>query len=265
MLSVAVMGISAGAISLSCNQEQRLAIARGRVGEPEMESTTTAPVIVDELSKPYVSNCYTVEGMPGVDEDTSGLLDPSTEQCIREYGPAIKRYAGRYDLDWRLVLAIMKQESRYSVNALSHKGAAGLMQLMPVTGEEMARKLDLEDLSHPEQNIQAGVYYFRRLYNRFGGSEDVDRLKLTLAAYNAGPSRVFDAQELAFYLHNGHGNWQAVKDALPLLSKQDSLLHRSIWGQDRPRRAGWFGNSGETLRYVDSVMNNYDTFRLALN
>jgi len=197
-------------------------------------------------------------------QDTDDLLDPATQNCIRSYGPAIKRYAGRYGFDWRLILAIMKQESRFSRLAESHKGAAGLMQLMPVTGEEMARKLDLEDLSHPEHNIQAGIFYLKKLYDGFGGSGDADRLKLTLAAYNAGLSRVNDAQELAVYLHEKPTDWKAVRDALPLLSKRYYTLHRSIWGQDRPK-AGWFGNSGETIRYVDAIMDYYDDFRLALN
>ena len=129
--------------------------------------------------------------------DTLELLDAATERCIRNYGPTIKRYAGRYGFDWRLVLAIMKQESRFLRAAESHKGAEGLMQLMPVTGEELARKLELDDISHPEHNIQAGIFYLRRLYDLFEGSGDADRLKLTLAAYNAGLSRVIDAQELA--------------------------------------------------------------------
>jgi len=197
-------------------------------------------------------------------QDTEELLDLATQNCIRSYGPAIKRYAGRYGFDWRLILAIMKQESRYSRLAESQKGAAGLMQLMPVTGEEMARKLDLEDLSHPEHNIQAGIFYLRKLYDLFDGSDDADRLKLTLAAYNAGLSRINDAQELASYLHERPTDWKAVRDALPLLSKRFYTLHRSIWGQDRPK-AGWFGNAGETIRYVDSIMDYYDDFRLALN
>jgi len=72
------------------------------------------------------------------------------------YGATIKRYAGRYGLDWRLVLAIMKQESGFSRSAESHKGAGGLMQLMPVTGEELARNLELEDISHPDRTYRPG-------------------------------------------------------------------------------------------------------------
>jgi membrane-bound lytic murein transglycosylase F len=195
---------------------------------------------------------------------TPDLLDAATERCIRNYGPAIKRYAGRYGFDWRLVLAVMKQESRFSRSAESLNGAGGLMQLMPVTGEELARNLELDDLSHPDHNIEAGIFYLRKLYDLFGGSGEAGRLKLTLAAYNAGLSRINDAQELASYLHGRPAEWEAVRDALPLLSKRFYTLHRSVWGQDRPK-SGWFGNAGQTLRYVDAVMDYYDDFRLALN
>lgn len=212
----------------------------------------------------YTRSKEEIGSVGGSTQYTPELLDAPTERCIRNYGPAIKRYASRYGFDWRLVLAIMKQESRFSRGAESRKGAEGLMQLMPVTGEELARNLDLDDLSPPDHNIQAGIFYLRKLYDLFEGSGDADRLKLTLASYNAGLSRINDAQELASYLHGKPAEWEAVKDALPLLSKRFYTLHRSVWGQDKPK-SGWFGNAGQTLKYVDAVMDYYDDFRLALN
>jgi membrane-bound lytic murein transglycosylase F len=192
------------------------------------------------------------------------LIDPATGSIIRSYGPVIKHYAGRYGLDWRLVLATMKQESGFSTEARSHKGATGLMQIMPVTSEELSRVFEVEDMSHPNDNIRGGVYYLRRLYDLFPGAQDGDRLKLALAAYNAGIGRIYDAQELAAYFHQNPLAWESIKDALPLLSRRHSVLHRSVWSQDRPR-SGWFGNAGQTLKYVENVMNNYDDYRLMLN
>jgi soluble lytic murein transglycosylase-like protein len=69
------------------------------------------------------------------------LVDGPTKNIVRTYGPTIKRYAELYGFDWRLILATMKQESRFSPTAESHRGAYGLMQLMPGTGEEIAREL----------------------------------------------------------------------------------------------------------------------------
>lgn len=265
VLTLAVVGFAAGTICLFCTPGQSLGDARVGVTGAKMDLATAMPRYVTELVKPETHNNDKRGSVPESNQDSSGSLDRSTARCIRNYGPAIKRYAGRYGFDWRLVLAIIKQESGYSRDALSHKGAAGLMQIMPMTGEELARKLDLDDLSHPEQNIQAGVYYLRKIYDLFEGVEEADRLMLTLAAYNAGLSRVHDAQELALYLNDRQTEWRAVKDALPFLSKRYYTLHRSIWGQDKPRRSGWFGKSRETIRYVDSVMDNYDAFRDALN
>jgi membrane-bound lytic murein transglycosylase F len=191
-------------------------------------------------------------------------LDPETRRIIGLYGDDIKSYAESYGLDWRLVLAVMKQESRFASNAESKAGAKGLMQIMPVTGEEVSRKLDLVDVYKPANNIHGGIYYLRRLYDRFRGNDETDRLKLALAAYNAGYSRILDAQALATYLHGDPATWRSVSSALPLLSKPHSTLHARVWNQDRPR-SGWFRRPGETVVYVDRVMGYYDEFRLLLN
>lgn len=191
-------------------------------------------------------------------------LDPETRRIIGLYGDDIKSYAESYGLDWRLVLAVMKQESRFASNAESKAGAKGLMQIMPVTGEEVSRKLDLSDMVKPANNIHGGIYYLRRLYDRFGGNDETERLKLALAAYNAGYSRILDAQALATYLHGDPATWRSVSSALPLLSKPHSTLHARVWNQDRPR-SGWFRRPGETVAYVDRVMGYYDEFRLLLN
>ncbi|OSQ41541.1 lytic transglycosylase domain-containing protein [Thalassospira sp. MCCC 1A01428] len=89
-----------------------------------------------------------------------------------------------------LVHAIMRQESLFNPAAVSYAGARGLMQLMPATAERMAHHLDLpfsvERLTEdPGFNIQLGRQYLSKLLNRWNGAEI-----LTIASYNAGPSRV---------------------------------------------------------------------------
>ena len=204
-----------------------------------------------------------VQGNAGTDMDGDSM-DRNTEAFVQMYGPTIKRYAGRYGLDWRLVLATMKQESGFSPSAVSHRGATGLMQIMPVTSEELSRIFKVEDISHPNDNIRGGVYYLRKLYNLFPGADEGDRIRLALAAYNAGIGRIYDAQELAAYFDQDPMAWESVKNALPLLSRDNQELHRTVWSQDRPR-CGWFRNPGETLKYVENVMNNYDEYRLMFN
>jgi membrane-bound lytic murein transglycosylase F len=201
-------------------------------------------------------------------DSTQGLHASVSEAdylVIQSYAGVVKKYAQQYGLDWRLVLAVMKVESKFSYEAESERGAAGLMQIMPVTSNEVAKVLDIEDMAHPMNNIHGGVYYLRKLYNLFDGAEEKDRIELTLAAYNAGVGRVYDAQVLAAYLHDDPRKWKSIKEALPLLSKRYYTLHRSVWDQDRPKIAGWFGNSRQTVNYVDRVMETYENYRSVLN
>jgi soluble lytic murein transglycosylase-like protein len=80
-----------------------------------------------------------------------------------------------------LIHAVIATESKHNARAKSNKGALGLMQLMPAT----ARRFNVKDRNDPKQNILAGSKYLRELLNLYQGD-----LKLTLAAYNAGPGAV---------------------------------------------------------------------------
>ncbi len=87
----------------------------------------------------------------------------------------------RYRIDPLLIYAQMHQESAFKLRALSHKGASGLMQLMPGT----ARRLGVTNIYDPKQNIDGGVKYMRMLLDMFGGD-----VRLALAGYNAGEGAV---------------------------------------------------------------------------
>ena len=89
----------------------------------------------------------------------------------------IKRAATTHQVDPDLIKAIIMAESRYNPKAVSKRGARGLMQLMPVT----AKSLGVEDSFDPEDNINGGVMYFKKMLDRFDGD-----IELALAAYNAG-------------------------------------------------------------------------------
>ncbi|MDX1776847.1 MAG: lytic transglycosylase domain-containing protein [Desulfobulbales bacterium] len=97
------------------------------------------------------------------------------------YGKHIKSAAERYGLDPELIRAIIKVESNFNPNAVSKKGAMGLMQLMPETAREMQVKAPFE----ARDNIMGGSRYLRKMLNMFNGD-----LRLGLAAYNSGPTRV---------------------------------------------------------------------------
>lgn len=99
----------------------------------------------------------------------------------QELDPHIAKAALRYRIPSALVRAIMHTESNFNPNALSHKGASGLMQLMPATASDMYVK----DIFDSKENIEGGVRYLRVLANMFDG----DMVKM-VAAYNAGPDAV---------------------------------------------------------------------------
>ena len=97
------------------------------------------------------------------------------------YDGMIERHAQFHGIDANLIKAIMKAESNFNPNAMSHKGAQGLMQLMPDT----ARLMKVDNPWDPDENIRGGTKYLKYLDETFGGNLD-----LVLAAYNAGPARV---------------------------------------------------------------------------
>jgi hypothetical protein len=101
-----------------------------------------------------------------------------------DYDGLIRVIADRYDVEYALVKAVIKAESGFNNLAVSRKGAQGLMQLMPETAAEHR----VQDSFLPQDNIDGGVRYLRRLLERYGGN-----LVLALAAYNAGPARVDEA------------------------------------------------------------------------
>lgn len=99
-----------------------------------------------------------------------------------KYNEIIVRAARHFDVDAALVSAVIKAESDYDAKTLSHKGARGLMQLMPAT----AARFGVTDSWDPEANIFGGTRYLRWLLKTFDGNAD-----LAVAAYNAGEGNVW--------------------------------------------------------------------------
>lgn len=98
-----------------------------------------------------------------------------------EFEQIIKTYADKYRVSVHLIKAVIHAESGYNPNAVSSKGASGLMQLMPGT----AKSLKVADRFNPKDNVEGGVKYLRFLLDTFHGD-----VALALAAYNSGLNKV---------------------------------------------------------------------------
>ena len=120
-----------------------------------------------------------LEGAARAEAERQGPADLETRQ--RRWWPVVRRLARRYNLDPCLVMAVIQVESGFDPEAVSHKGAQGLMQILPGT----AASLGLKDPLDPQSNLRAGIRYLAQLKKVFNND-----LVLTLAAYNAGPTKV---------------------------------------------------------------------------
>ncbi len=137
-----------------------------------------------------------------VEEDTFSSVLTEEQRSFELFGPmekragnaalpmgvpfraAIERTAERYDLDSRLLAAVVEAESNFNPRVVSPKGAVGLTQVMPTTAPQ-SRAGGPADLHDPDVNLDAGARYLRLLLDQFEGNTE-----LALAAYNAGPGNV---------------------------------------------------------------------------
>lgn len=103
------------------------------------------------------------------------------------YDDLIEKYTQEYGVDKSLIKAMILKESRFRKDAISNKGATGLMQIMPATGEWIAKKLNFEkySLENSDDNIRFGVYYMSYLLKIFNQNKDH-----AIIAYNAGMGNV---------------------------------------------------------------------------
>jgi len=106
------------------------------------------------------------------------------------YEKQVQKNADRQDLNPAIIFGLIRRESAFNQNAKSPVGARGLMQIMPKTGQQIARELkekwrNTNALFNPTTNVKYGSYYYKQLLNQFNG-----HYALAAAAYNAGPHRV---------------------------------------------------------------------------
>jgi hypothetical protein len=124
-------------------------------------------------------------------------------ESVNGMAVSIARASERYSLSPDTILAVIRTESAFDTNALSDKGAVGLMQILPSTAQEIAQELRMEWrgddlLRDPSANIEMGAYYLTKLIGQF------NNLAVALTAYNHGPGRVAELNQAKADLPMGY-------------------------------------------------------------
>ena len=173
--------------------------------------------------------------------DKSGRISP--------FDNIVRKYAARNNLDWRLILAQIYQESRFHPKKRSWSGAEGLMQLLPRAAREVGVDGKLTD---PETSIKAGVRYLRRMIDLFDPKLPLQtRIRFGLASYNAGRGHVLDARRLARRQGLSADVWYGnVEQAMLLLSKR-KYYSKARFGYVR---------GSEPVDYVRQIEDRYFSY-----
>lgn len=166
---------------------------------------------------------------------------------VSPYDEILRRHAQSLGWDWRMVAAVVYQESKFSIGTSSARGAQGLMQVMPQTGEYYG----IDNLLDPEQNVIAGTSHLKRLQKLFKKHElePEELIKFTLAAYNAGEGRINDCRNLAAAKGFDNSKWEETVKVIPMM-REDSIL-----AEEAVKLGKFYGH--ETIDYVENVMSCY--------
>jgi soluble lytic murein transglycosylase-like protein len=136
---------------------------------------------VDARGEWHLSNVPVDERYQQLDPPAAAAPNEPRPHVRRRYGAVVRDVAARYGIEAALLHAVISVESGYNARAVSRRGAAGLMQLMPQT----AQRFGVADVFDPAENVRAGALYLAELLKLFDND-----LRLALAAYNAGEAAV---------------------------------------------------------------------------
>jgi membrane-bound lytic murein transglycosylase F len=170
------------------------------------------------------------------------------ETRLPKYKEMIVTESEKYQFDWRLVAAVVYQESHFNPNAKSFTNVRGLMQVTTLA----AREMGIANRLKPGQSIKAGIKYLDKMVDKFNYLEDeYEQLLFGLASYNIGYGHVTDAIKIAKELGLDDTKWQDLKTVLPLLSKS-KYYKKTKYGYAR----GW-----EPIQYVERILTYFDILK----
>jgi len=164
------------------------------------------------------------------------------------YQQIIKEESQKYSFDWRLIAAVIYQESHFNPNAVSYTGVRGLMQLTMPTADEMG----VLNRLNPEESIKGGIKYLHKLYNRFENLDQEERLKFALGSYNVGYGHIKDARDIAQTKGFDINQWSSLEKTLPLLRYRE-YYEKSDFG---------YARGTEPVRYVNRIFTYYNILKM---
>jgi len=169
-------------------------------------------------------------------------LEGGGNEKIERFRPLFEKYANRYHFDWRLILAMAFQESRLNPQEKSPRGAVGLMQILPSSAADP--NIDIQNVQNIENNVHAAVKYLDFLRERYFSDANIrprDRVRFSLASYNAGPARILKARKKASAMNLAPNRW----------FRNVELIVLQMVGQ-------------ETVNYVSNINKYYVIYKHAL-
>ena len=188
MMAIALLicqqSVSAELVMLSSGRTLKASAVEveGAVVRIELGSDATMEVPLESVERILDDEIIEERGAEVVAIERGFRYDPSRKPLFDSvWSEWIVHFAHEFDVDASLISAVIKAESDFDPTVVSHKGATGLMQLMPAT----ATRFGVDDPRDPVQNMRAGVEYLAWLLDRFDGS-----VELALAGYNAGEGNV---------------------------------------------------------------------------
>jgi membrane-bound lytic murein transglycosylase MltF len=176
-------------------------------------------------------------------ENTRWIKNPINEKEMKKFNTYIKlfkKYGQRYEFDHLALMAQAYQESGLDQDKKSHRGAVGIMQVLPSTAAD--KNVNVSNIHKLENNIHAGTRYLAFLRDRYFSEPEIteeDKLAFSWAAYNAGPSNVIKMRNLA----------------------KKMGLNPNIWSNNVKLAAGKIIGR-ETVQYVDNIIKYYVAYKL---